>query len=111
MEGWQEVAEKQRKITNDSIPAKWRLPEGVDGIQNVHHVPSSCGLLTPKQLEITERSTVTLLNDLASGALSSVEATEAFCGRAAIAQQCVSTYHVMAQHTDGEGKLPDRTLL
>lgn len=111
MESWQEVAEKQRKTIIDSIPAKWRLSEGIDDLRSVHHVPGSCGLLTTKQLEITERSAVSLLKDLASGALSSVEVTEAFCGRAAIAQQCVSTCRIMSHHADVEGKLPDKVLL
>lgn len=90
MESWQKVAEVQRKAIAESIPSKWVLQAKIDDLKDVRKVPATCGLLTPKQLEITERSTVALLKDLASGLLSSVEVTEAFCGRAAVAQQCVS---------------------
>lgn len=110
MESWQEIAKEQRKTIIDSIPARWRLLEKIDDLQSVHQVPASCGLLTPKQLEITERSAVSLVKDLASGTLSSVEVTEAFCGRAAIAHQCVRTCRIMLHHTDVEGKLPDKVL-
>lgn len=52
-------------------------------------VPRDCGLLSEKELEITERTAVDLVKRLAKGELTAVEVTAAFCKRAAIAHQMV----------------------
>jgi amidase len=54
-------------------------------------VPRRSGILTKKELDITENHDATdLVSKMAKGELKSVEVVTAFCKRAAIAQQCVS---------------------
>ncbi|RDL30015.1 putative Amidase [Venustampulla echinocandica] len=89
MESFQSIASSCQSAVLEAIPSKWRLqgrPEGTD----VRHIPRSCGLMTPQQLLITEKSATELLSELHSGSLTSVEVTEAFCARAAIAHQCIN---------------------
>lgn len=64
---------------HDAIPKKWKAPAKVL-------------VLTSAQIEITEQTATELVVKLASGKLSSIEVTEAFCARAAIAHQLVSKY-------------------
>jgi amidase len=81
--------EAQTKLLN-CIPVKWRLASIDKSITDVTSIPTTCGLLTPSQLAITEMTATQLLSKLHTGALTSVEVTEAFCGRAAIAHQLVN---------------------
>lgn len=90
---WNKIAEKAQSKALDAIPTPWRLPaEAVPKEPNasVIDVPRTCGLLSSRQLEITELTATELLTRIAEGQLSSVDATEAFCIRAAIAHQLVS---------------------
>jgi amidase len=91
MTTWQEIAADKRARLAACIPKEWLITPPPDSVLNVTHIPRECGLLSPKEIEITETSDVAiLLQKLASGELSSVEVTTAFCKRAAIAQQTVS---------------------
>lgn len=85
------AARAQQKVLN-LIPEQWRLDEEAkktwDG-NAIAFIPK-CGILTERQLDITENSAITLLRKLHSGQLSAVEATEAFCARAAVAHQLVN---------------------
>lgn len=92
-ESWETIASTNQSAVLNAIPTKWHLQERPDpSVTDVRGIPRSCGLLTSKQLGITEMTTSELVRGLHSGALTAVEATEAFCARAAIAHQCVSTY-------------------
>lgn len=87
---WQENSAAARQRLMDSIPSKWRLQTPPPESQtDVRSVPRDCRLLTERQLEITEQNASELMPQLLNGSLSSVEVTEAFCARAAIAHQCV----------------------
>jgi amidase len=88
----QEIASKARQGVLDSIPAKWKLSSSTQVPSNVMEIPKTCGILTPKQIEITEKTATELLVKLANGYLSSVEVTEAFLARAAIAHQLVFVF-------------------
>jgi amidase len=90
MSTWQElVAEKKRRQTA-SIPKEWFITLPADDVLDVTDVPSNCGLLSARELEITEVSEIAvLLNKLATGEWSSVEVTTAFCKRAIVAHQLV----------------------
>ena len=58
---------------------------------SVLDVPRTCGILTEKELDITENYDATaLVEKMAKGEFKSVEVVTAFCKRAAVAQQCVS---------------------
>ncbi|KAL4806536.1 amidase signature domain-containing protein [Aspergillus unguis] len=86
------------------IPEKWRLspsqiPQGMhtpaDSVTNVQYdrvnvmdIPRSCGLLSSKELQITEQFDIKgLLSQIHSQRLTSKEVVEAFCKRASIAHQ------------------------
>ena len=57
-------------------------------------IPKTCGLLTARELDITDTVNVqTLLDNLRTGQWSSVEVTTAFYKRAIIAHQLVSSSH------------------
>lgn len=101
---WQNVVKKKREETAAKIPAAWLLPSDFvkqfseKSSASVLDIPRKCGLLTTKELEITEKYDATaLLAKLASKELSSYEVTEAFSKRAVIADQLVST---LAGHAD-----------
>ena len=98
------VAEKQKEC-QQKIPEPWRLsPEhlstftrpGIDLI--AANACRKCGIMSELELNITENFTATeLVQQLATRKISALDATTAFCKRAAIAQQLVikqSTYQV-----------------
>ena len=90
---YQEVAIKAQAEVHDAIPPAWKLSSSqleLSKHANVTVIPPKCVLLTPAQIEITEQTATELLAKLATGKLSSVEVTEAFCIRAAIAHQLVN---------------------
>jgi hypothetical protein len=78
------------------IPKEWLLPfkflddVNINSDLNALDVPRTCGILSEKELEITENYDATaLLEMMATKQLSSYEVVLAFCKRAAIAQQLV----------------------
>lgn len=98
---WQARAAEKRKQRDNLIPAEWRLPS--TALQDLAQpletsrndlielgVASRAGILTAKEVQITEAYDVSrLLKELASGELTALEVTVSFCKRAAIAQQLV----------------------
>ncbi|KAL4934947.1 hypothetical protein BDV06DRAFT_234883 [Aspergillus oleicola] len=98
------IADRKQAQLWERIPQQWRLspsqiPAGMhspaDSVSNVQYdrvnvmdIPRTCGLLSPKELEITEEWDIKgLLNQIHSQKLSAKEVIEAFCKRAAIAHQ------------------------
>ncbi|KAJ5207915.1 hypothetical protein N7449_002294 [Penicillium cf. viridicatum] len=102
------VAIAQRKQTElaAAIPTEWRLPahvipEGMLSISEsitvgpksyqrvgVMDIPRTCGLLTSKELEITEKYDVRgLVTEMAEGRLKAEDVVRGFCKRAAVAHQ------------------------
>lgn len=89
---WQSIAEEKKKKQGESIPEAWRIAVPPKEQANVLAVPVECGLLTARELEITNEVDVSaLLSKLANGEWSSVEVTTAFYKRAIIAQQVVKS--------------------
>jgi amidase len=87
---WQELCAARKKMQYDSIPPEWLIKLPPDNQLNVMDVPSTCGLLTARELEITETVDVDIiLRKLCSAEWSSVEVTTAFLKRAVVAQQLV----------------------
>lgn len=94
--------EERRAINLEAIPKEWILdPALLQGLQMpwetfknnmiALNLPQKSGILTSRELEITGSYTVqTLLEELATGVLTSAEVVTAFCKRAAIAHQVVS---------------------
>jgi amidase len=89
----QEIASQAQQVVLDAIPLQWKLPSNFQAPSNVLDVPKTCGLLTLEQVEITEQTASELLAKLSTKILSSVEVTEAFLARAAIAHQLV--FHIL----------------
>ncbi|KAF2237180.1 amidase [Viridothelium virens] len=96
-EDWKAKGQAKLASTNSKIPAAWRLPTdllqdgGLTSARNVLAIPRESGLLTARELELTETYDATdLVQKLASGEVRAEELTIAFCKRAAIAQQLTS---------------------
>lgn len=93
---WQAAALEKREQLSASIPESYRLPQTLreqaqseKGLLPEDPVVLSCGILTDRDFEITLiEDVIVLLERIANRTYSAVEVTEAFCKRAAIAQQC-----------------------
>ena len=93
------AARKQQQL--DAIPKAWTIDPPPDERRNVLDVPTTCGLLTPRELQITDTVDVeTLLEKLRTGQWTSVEVTTAFYKRAIIAQQLVCSPHLLPYSND-----------
>lgn len=90
MSDWKDICSTRKKAQTDSIPPEWIIELPSKDQTNVLNVPRDCGLLTTKELEITETADVeVILKKLHSSEWSSVEVTTAFYKRSIIAQQLV----------------------
>ncbi len=87
----------QRKQMRRQSLLRWKLqpelckPVDAGGLLNVCNVPLLSGILSEAASDITEMNVRSLLADLASGHLTSEAVLVAFCKRASIAQQTVSS--------------------
>ncbi len=97
-EDWRTTASRAMHLRASRLPASTRLPasspyakpleEG--GPKDVLDAPRQSGLLSEDELRVTEMEVEELLAALSAGKVKSVDVVEAFCKRAAIAQQVVS---------------------
>ncbi|KAH8697760.1 putative amidase [Talaromyces proteolyticus] len=88
---WKLISTRARLNLWNSIPARWRLPSTLKiPDTNLQCVALHSGILTPKQIEVTELTTTELILRVHAASLTAVEITEAFCARAAIAHQLVN---------------------
>ncbi|EJU04610.1 general amidase [Dacryopinax primogenitus] len=88
-ETWKEVCRRKREEQAASIPTTWLLPSlPPASTLNVLGIPRTCGLLSEKELEITELDDIAqLLESIETGKWSSVQVVTAFAKRACIAHQ------------------------
>lgn len=87
---WQDLIADKRRRQQESIPKEWVIQVPPADVLNVICVPRECGLLTQRELEITELDNVSvLLKKLSSSEWTAVEVTTAFAKRAVIAHQLV----------------------
>ncbi|RDW58558.1 uncharacterized protein DSM5745_11249 [Aspergillus mulundensis] len=89
---WEKKAQRKRDELAAKIPKEWLLDlellKKADELDNILHIPRQSGILTEREIDITEGSDATaLLSRLKDGELSAYEIAVAFCKRAAIAQQ------------------------
>lgn len=85
---WQVKALQKRKERDSNIPKEWILEDPVpEDRKNVMDIPYTCGIMTPKELKLTEKDATELIGLLSEGKVSSYDLTLAFCKRAAICQQ------------------------
>ncbi|KAF2491400.1 amidase [Lophium mytilinum] len=94
---WRALAASKRESVAAKIPAEWRLPSSFTSQFtptsriSVLDVPRKSGLLTDRELELTDNYDATALVELmVAGKATSYEVTTAFCKRAAIAQQVIN---------------------
>lgn len=88
---WQDLVADKRRRQQESIPKEWLISVPPESVLDVTAIPEQCGLLTTRELEITNTVDVSvLLNKLASAEWSAVEVTTAFYKRAIVAHQLVS---------------------
>ena len=87
---WKERCAERKQKQLDSIPRDWlaQIPPVQAGTTNVIDFPSSCPLLSPTDLEITDTVDVDeLLARLARAEWTAVQVTTAFYKRAIIAHR------------------------
>ncbi len=112
---WETKAAERRQQLSNAIPGDWRLkPELLGELKtpleqsdnNVLELGfcKRSGILSEKELGITESYKVSeLLGALASGQLTALEVTTAFCKRAAIAHQLVNFKPPFTLYKDHSG--------
>lgn len=88
---YQTIAAEKLQERQSKIPKEWLLPSDQShGATNVMQVPTTCGILSDIECQITSDFDATaLLEKLKHGVWSAEQVTVAFCKRAAIAQQLV----------------------
>ncbi|TDL22290.1 general amidase [Rickenella mellea] len=85
---WRERSSARKKKQQDQIPKDWIINLPPDSCLNVIDYPLKCGLLTTREIEITETVDLDVtLRNLATAEWSSLEVTTAFYKRAIIAHQ------------------------
>lgn len=95
MTTWQHaVADKQRR-QHLSLPPEWILPH--TALPPPEHLdvlgfPETCGLLSAKEVEITNTGVEGLLERMRGGGWKAVEVMKAFAKRAVVAHQLVGGY-------------------
>lgn len=87
-----DIVQRKQAEQASRIPKEWRLKSLPDkGVLDVRHIPKQSGILSARELEITETyDAVELADKIRRRDYSCYEVTLAFCKRAAIAQQLVS---------------------
>jgi amidase len=89
---WKKLAEEKRRRRDALIPKEWMLSNPPPLCQlDVMKVPEQSGLLTEKEVEITNAPVEVLLPNIATKMWSAVDVMTAFAKRAVIAHQLVST--------------------
>lgn len=88
---WHDVAAQRRHDINRKIPKEWMVPDHLLKTQPAMTLPHLSGILTPWELHVTEMRAVDILAEICGRTITSVDVTRAFCKRAVIAHQAVST--------------------
>src|SRR5688572_22083596 len=93
---WQKLVQAKLSDRQARIPREWHLGQSITS--QVHDksdasafdLLSQTNILTPREHDITEKyDAATLIKMMATGVVSSLEVTTAFCKRATLAQQLV----------------------
>lgn len=83
---WEDVAKAKVDAREARIPSAWRLTSPPKSL-NVMDVPRTCGILSERELEITESAAVDLVSSMVGKKYTAEEVATAFSKRAAIAHQ------------------------
>jgi amidase len=87
---WKDTIAAENARLDSTIPKEWRATVPKDKALFMSW-PRDSGILTDSELRLTETNAVDLVQKLATGEVTSVAVTTAFCKRAALAQQLVSS--------------------
>jgi hypothetical protein len=94
--GWEKEAKKAQDVLVQSIPKQWLAPpstlRSADQL-NVEGFPRKCGLLSEKELIITEMSATSLVEKMGHGKLTAESVVIAFLKRATLGHQLVCEAH------------------
>lgn len=85
---WEDISKAKIDAREAKIPAAWRIP-APKGL-NVMDLPRTSGLLSERELEITETPAVELVDAMVARKYSAEEVATAFSKRAAIAHQATN---------------------
>lgn len=90
---WQAAAAQKRKAVNDLIPSEWILPRSLPSAQEQQDVTGDYirQFLTESEIQYTEAAASAILQSIHAGRWKAYEVLRAFCHRAALAHQMVST--------------------
>ena len=92
---WELQAQKAKDILQDSIPKQWLLPAhklpSADE-KNVEDFPRKSGLLSEKELAITDMSATSLVGEMGAGRLTAEEVVVAFLKRSVLGHQLVDLF-------------------
>jgi hypothetical protein len=102
LSSWQEAAKKKREAVLALIPKAWVLPS-ISISKEERDVSGSYieKYLNEQEKEITNTDAPEIVAKVANGVWTSVEVTEAFCHRAALAHQLVSTLEIIRKQKLG----------
>lgn len=87
---WEGTAAERQDQINAAIPLGYRVDQELLKGHNLIDLPRKSGILTAREIQITESRAIDLVDQLRGQTYSAVEVTTAFCKRAAIAHQAVS---------------------
>ncbi|KAH7006611.1 amidase signature domain-containing protein [Fusarium venenatum] len=88
---WKDISVAAQAELLRAIPDQWRIdPKQYSGQSNVSRIPLTCGVLSKRQIAITELTVSELQQRIRSRTLKATEILEAFAARAAIAHQLVN---------------------
>lgn len=86
---WQKIAAEKRQEIIAAIPQAYLVNEELLQGLNATDLPRRSGILTTRELDITESRAVDIVEQVRQRKYTAVEVTTAFCKRAAIAHQAV----------------------
>ncbi|KAM5511697.1 acetamidase [Fusarium oxysporum f. sp. phaseoli] len=90
MSSWQDISAAAQAELLQAIPDQWRIDQKkYSGKSDASRVPLTCGILSQRQIDITELTVSELQQGIRSRAFKATEILEAFAARAAIAHQLV----------------------
>ena len=105
---WEKTAAEKKARIAATIPQEWRI-KSLPTEDSVMGFPKISGIMSPKEIAITESSATELVAKMAAGKLTSVAVTTAFCKRAALAHQlvcCTDSYLYIALTDDFSSIVP-----
>ncbi|KIV82211.1 hypothetical protein PV11_04338 [Exophiala sideris] len=85
---WQEIRDAKKAEQAARIPAEWKLKQNPpEETRDLRPYAYKSGILSNRELEITDLDATSLIERIASGSYTAVEVVTAYCKRAALAQQ------------------------